>query len=647
MNFFEAQDTARRNTRLMVVLFVLAVLSLIIITNVLVMAIMLYTQTGVVASNTSQLQTTFDGNMFLGIAVVVSTIIVLGSLFKTAVLKSGGKVVAESLGGRLIPQNSRDPQHRKILNVVEEMAIASGTQVPPVYLMDESSINAFAAGWNPGNAVIGITRGAVNYLSRDELQGVIAHEFSHIFNGDMRLNIRLVGILHGILLLGIMGYYLMRSVRYMGRSRNREGGSLVMAIFMLGLGLTVIGYCGTFFGNWIKAAVSRQREYLADASAVQFTRNPDSIAGALKKIGGGNVGSTLLSPAAPEYSHAYFSQGISSFLFATHPPLEKRILRIDPRWDGKFVVPQRQQPEAEDKPESKAKPSSKTAKSAVVTAATVGTVVSEVLHAIDKIGQPTEAEYQQARDLLSGIPLQIREAAEDPFGVRALIYSFILHDDMDVQLKQLEHLETMADPAVYETVKKLFPEVVSLPARFKLPVIELCFPALKVLSAPQYELFRGNVEVLIKIDNKIDIREWVIQRLVIQQLDLEFGYRKPAVAKYNHIGAVKQEFELILSLVVYAEHKNDDEAKKAFTAGIKSVGATALKIIPKSQINVRELNRAMDKLEKLKPVLKPRVLQAVVAAITVDNNVTITGAELLRTLASCLDSPIPVIEGLQ
>src|SRR5690606_23091198 len=223
-----------------------------------------------------------------------------------------------------------------LLNVVEEMAIASGTPVPPVYLMEESAINAFAAGFAPGDAVIGITRGAIETLSRDELQGVIAHEFSHILHGDMRLNIRLIGILHGIMVLGIMGYYLLRSTGLSSR-RNNNGANLAL----LGIGLIVIGYAGTFFGNLIKAAVSRQREFLADASAVQYTRNPAGIADALKRIGGGQ-GSVMENPRTAEISHALFSNGLTfslTSIFATHPPLEARIRRIQPDWDGSYELP--------------------------------------------------------------------------------------------------------------------------------------------------------------------------------------------------------------------------------------------------------------------------------------------------------------------
>ena len=334
MDFFRSQDIARRNTVKLVVLFALALLSLIAITNLLVMVML-----GMVAeslpANVPLLQR-IDWHLFLWVSLAIVGVVGFGSLYKIASLSGGGARVAELLQGKLLIPGGSNLSEQKILNVVEEMAIASGTPVPPVYVLEEQGINAFAAGYTPADAVIGITRGAIETLSRDELQGVIAHEFSHILHGDMRLNIRLIGILHGIMVLGIMGYYLLRST---GRTRRSKKGGGEIAV--VALGLMVIGYAGTFFGNLIKAAVSRQREFLADASAVQYTRNPDGIADALKRIGGAPQGSVLENPGASEISHALFSNGLRmsfSSLFATHPPLEQRIRRIQPQWDGSFEV---------------------------------------------------------------------------------------------------------------------------------------------------------------------------------------------------------------------------------------------------------------------------------------------------------------------
>ena len=299
MDFFRSQDLARRNTTRMVLLLALAVLTLIAITNLLVMLVFGSLQNG--EDGTVSLAR-FDWGTFLLIGTGVTLVVLAGSLWKIGQLAGGGKVVAEALGGPLVRRDTTDPELRRALNVVEEMAIASGSPVPPVYLLsDEEGINAFAAGFTTGDAVIGLTRGTIRDLSRDELQGVVAHEFSHILNGDMRLNLRLIGILHGILLIGLIGSRVLRSTSH--RSSKNSGGAAI-----LGLGLMAIGSGGTFFGSLIKASVSRQREFLADASAVQFTRNPFGIAGALKRIGGST--SRLHADQAEAMSHLYFAEGV-------------------------------------------------------------------------------------------------------------------------------------------------------------------------------------------------------------------------------------------------------------------------------------------------------------------------------------------------
>lgn len=327
MDFFAYQEQARRLTYRLIVLFGLAVIGIILTCYFLAVFALAYAQYGPQWEKGDL----WDPVLFGWITLGISTLIGLCSGFKIIQLRGGGKIVAEELGGRLLSSSSVDLTERKILNIVEEMAIASGVPTPPVYMMDkEPGINAFAAGYTPQNAVIAVTRGCVEELSRDELQGVIAHEFSHILNGDMRINIHLMGILFGILIIGMMGYYAFRMTPYRNSKEDRTG----IFILIIGLGLIVIGSIGTFFGNLIKSAVSRQREFLADASAVQFTRNPEGIAGALKKIAGYKKGSGILNPKAPEASHLFFAKGVFEGLFATHPPIDERICRLDKSWEG-------------------------------------------------------------------------------------------------------------------------------------------------------------------------------------------------------------------------------------------------------------------------------------------------------------------------
>src|SRR6202789_2648434 len=341
MDFFAQQEKTRKKTKWLVIYFILAVAAMIaaiyIAAVVIFSGVQLHQHRGNYYNDQSTPQISlWDPQIFLGVALGTIAIILIGSSYKTMALAAGGSAVSEMMGARLISSNTTDTDERKLLNVVEEMAIASGVPVPQVYVMDdEDGINAFAAGHKPGDATVTITRGCMKLLSRDELQGVIGHEFSHILNGDMRLNLRLMGTIFGILCLAIVGRVLLQALRG-GRGKNGA------PIALIGLILFVIGYIGVFFGRLIQAAVSRQREFLADASSVQFTRNPNGITGALKKIGGlGENGSRLSHAHSEELSHMFFGNGISEAfigLLETHPPLTDRIRAFDPNFDGKFPM---------------------------------------------------------------------------------------------------------------------------------------------------------------------------------------------------------------------------------------------------------------------------------------------------------------------
>lgn len=652
MNFFESQERVRKSTFLLVLLFGLAVVTLIVMVNLLVMVVFGYINRQQLQEGGTLIQL-MDWQTFAAVSAGVVVVVLAGSLYKIMALSAGGKVVAESLGGKLIPQNTKDPKQRKLLNVVEEMAIASGTPAPPVYLLaDEPAINAFAAGFSPRDAVIGVTQGMIDHLSRDQLQGVIAHEFSHIFNGDMRLNIRLIGILNGILILGIIGYYLLYSASFSRRGRNSGKGA--GGILALAIGLMVIGFAGTFFGGLIKAAVSRQREYLADASAVQFTRNPDGIAGALKRIGGLESGSKVESPGALEVSHAFFAQGVSGFmqaLSATHPPLAKRILRIDPHWDGKFA--------ASDKPDKTVSPregglshEEETSNNETMTRealakhlATVvtGAAMADVASAIDQIGSPKPETINHARSLLAELPTIIIEAAREPYGARAVIYSLILDSGQEVRDRQLARLQTHADPAVLVLTRKLLPEMDGLDSQYRLPLIDIAIPALKQLSLDQYQAFRDNLVALIDMDSRVDLLEWSLQKILFTHLDGQFFKLSHPKTRYSHVGQLKPEIELILSVLAYAGQQDNNAVEEAFSAATKILEISGLQVVAENEISFVNLDRALKKVEMLKPLAKPQLLKACTASVLHDQKILSVEVELLRAFSDVLGCPMPPV----
>ncbi len=654
MNFFEAQDSARRSTTLLILLFLLALLFLLGLSNFLLFEFLYFIEFSALTFSLAKLSLVFDSSLSVMLSAGILLFIILGSVYKILQLSSGGSVVAQHLGGVIIPRSSSDPLHKKILNVVEEMAIASGMPVPQVYILNERGINAFAAGWKTTNAVIGITQGALEALSREELQGVIAHEFSHIFNGDMRLNIRLIAILHGILMIGMLGGIILRSLRFMRSSRNSKGsGQAVLLIIGIGGALAVIGYSGTFFGNWIKSLISKQREYLADASAVQFTRSSEGIANALKKIGGAVPGSAILATRVDEYSHAYFATGeaggLSMFSFSTHPPLKQRILRMQPHWDGKYLLEKRKpSPDHDANKKSDKDQNKKDFVTSMAVGAGINIAINDAIHALDNIGDVTTEQVEAAHIWHQQLPDVVLANAENPYGAQALILALLIDKNSEIKKQQYAVLNTALGELHTENVKQLQANIIELGNNQTLPLIDLALPTLREMTVEQYQRFKPCIQQLIKADKKVDMREWIIQRVVLQHLDEQYGFRKKTIAKYFVIGSAKKASELILSLLAYLEHKDQQsagvsQAQMAFDVAKLSIGASAFRLLDKDSISLDNLNDAMDELELLKPVLKKRFLTACVSCITHDGKVGIKAFELTRAIASCLDCPMPPV----
>lgn len=647
MNFFEHQEKARRNTGRLVGLFLVAVIGLIVGIYILVMMLFLGGVEHFGDENEAIAQlgpvTFWRPDVLAGVALAVGGVVSAGSLYKTAQLAGGGEPLALSLGGRRILENSSDQVERKVLNVVEEMAIASGLPVPPVYLMDrEKGINAFAAGYKPEEAVIGVTRGCVEQLSRDELQGVIAHEFSHILNGDMRLNIRLIAIVHGILLVGLIGYYLLRIAASSGsrRSSNDKGGGT--GVFLaLGLGLMAVGFAGTLIGNLIKAAVSRQREFLADASAVQFTRNPDGIAGALKQIGGLDDGSKMEASHATEASHMFFASGVRA-LFATHPPLDERISRIDRFWNAeKAILAKDSSIPSSATPTGTVGFAGGSAASSQIKASSPHPVPITISpdQAVNAIGKPTPQQIEKSHRLLETIPKEVRDAAHEPFGARAVIYALLLDADYESCQKQFEHLASKADPAVHKKTLELHTATTRLPREVRLPLVDICLAPLKDLSASQYARFRENIDALAKADNKLSLFEWTLQKIVFHVLDPYFGHshdRKPGRPTPDDVAVV-------MSALAHAGGGDSDVIEAAFRRGIAATGLKNCTLVPWDRHVLNQLNVSLESLTRLPNKSKARLIRGLSETASADGKLVANEIELLRAVATTLDCPMPLV----
>ncbi|BFM10823.1 M48 family metallopeptidase [Simiduia litorea] len=643
MNFFEHQDQAKSQTKKLILLLAVAVLALIIVTAFFVAILLHYSQGAALPSTELQnfwqnFFSLLDWHLLLGVATAVLIVVLLGSLYRISQLRQGGSVVAESLNGRLLNTADCDLKEKRLLNIVEEMAIAAGVPVPPVYLLDEIGINAFAAGYDPKDAVIGVTRGSLEQLNREQLQGVIAHEYSHILHGDMRLNLRLVGILHGILLIGLIGHMLLRS----GRHSRKNGGGIAL----FGLGLIVIGFAGTFCGNLIKSAVSRQREYLADASAVQFTRNPLGISEALQRIGGYPAASSMEAENASEYSHFYFANGLRNWIggwYSTHPPLDDRIRRINPTWRGNFLSQKTADPELGENDlghyGAAGNPSiSGFAESPATNQPSSQAVASSHQHLSDQnitaeIGNPSSAALAVAGQLLDSIGTRIREACHNPASAMAIIYGLLFTDT--VKLEQESYIGVHAPKPIFNLYKHYLGAVAALPIAQRLPVIDLCLPSLKALSEPQLAQFRSVIIGLIKADNHLSLTEWCVFRILQNSL---FARKKPK-GKPLDIVECGTEIDQILTLV--ALQSSASSQQKAYSSALKSLNLDNREL--GEQAGYAVLDKSLATLNRLKPLQKPRLLKALMLSIQTDGAIDIAEYELLRVIADGLDCPMPLL----
>lgn len=691
MNFFQHQDNARKRTRLLVLYYVMALFALALMFYALVVFIISMVDN----SYAAQLRDVnyFDPLLFLATSCGVVLVIGGASALKSLELAGGGgDAVAQQLGGKLLTSAStRDFKERQLLNIVEEMAIAAGINVPNVYLLDhEATINAFAAGFTPNTAAIGVTRGSLEYLNRDELQGVIAHEFSHILNGDMRINIRMISILFGLNLLLIIGWMIFRiageSSRYRAISsrsdNNNSGGGVMLVLFVLGLGFVIIGVLGTFLSSLIQAAISRQREYLADASAVQFTRNPDGIAGALKKIGCPNVSSRIRSPNAGEASHMFIANifGRSSFaeLMATHPTLAERIHRIDPNFNGVFPTSLQRVDSAQEVQKEEAKKAKQPFNFGILGEngplgnvlpsqsggpnAAVGTVIGASLldagnaapvpvamkvppKVAEQVGAMQSGKVTVADSLLHAIPDPIRQLAREPLGARAIICAVLLDPRADIRDKQLAILAEKLDQPTRDLTLKINSQLAAFPPESRITLVQIALPALRQLSAAQYRPFRLLVEDLVAADAEVDLFEYTLRGLLLNDLDIHFGMIKASGAQYFSLNAAKAPLVTVLSLLAHAGHESEAEVGKAFKAGLSEFGTSGF-ILPKSSCTLAAFDVALKRLALFSPQIKERLIRSFCACLLADNVITPKEGELLRAIAANLNCPLPPLERL-
>ena len=610
MNFYEHQDRARKRTKIIVFLFVIAVVMIVGIVAIPVGVISEW-NTGAVAL----------AAVFCVLIVGISTFVKLGQL------NSGGHVVAEMLGGSVLQNQTRNRAEQKVRNIVEEMAIASGMPVPPVYIIEDSSINAFAAGWTPSDAVIGVTRGCIEQLSRDELQGVIAHEFSHISHGDMRINIRLIGVIFGIMALGITGWIFVRHIgpiilHSSARSRSKEGAGgagIALAIILFGVFLVICGAVGTFFGRLIQAAVSRQREFLADASAVQYTRNPSGIGNALRRIGGIPENSSI-SKDAGQCNHMFFSQAVHS-LFASHPPIEERVARVE-GIDVSSI------PKSGDVQKNQS--------DGLVSGFSAGVVRGVVQDA----GVIQEKYIERANRAIKNISPVIREALGDAWSARLVMFALFVDTS---QPKQKDVFKNMLTKQEWSELNKLIPLVDKSDRASRLPMVDLAAPSLKLLSSKQQIVFAKQLETVASSDNIVSRFEWVVMYVIKKHLANNLLH-KVSSGSNKKLVSFQKEAIVTLSTLAYSGAENKPCAVAAFDHALQIIGLPKGLMIDVAKCTSEYMQYSLSKLQNLRFSEKQKLLIACEACVEHDGMVTVAEAETIRAIGDVLDCPIPLFQ---
>ena len=613
MDFFEAQNAAQKQTRILLCQFCLCVVGVVLAVCLFTWWLVVFAGIGegreqLIDWNEVNLQSLNVPWIILGKTALATLVLILTAVAaKTYTLREGGGVVARDLGGRLVDPSTSDRDERRLLNIVEEMAIASGVPVPQVYVLDEEKgINAFAAGTEPGNAAIGCTQGCLVELSRAELQGLIAHEFSHILNGDIRLNLRLIGWVFGLVSISMLGRLLFKGLKHARHSNTNSNGNAggLFLVFIIGVALIVIGGVGVFFARLLQASISRQREFLADASAVQFTRDTSGIEGALRKAKRRN--NIIVSPKAAEASHCFFVDGERfAYGLETHPPIQERIQRIV---------------------------RNSSAQSGKKSTSTRQGSSSSLLKDIGNLSTPQRVNVLKTKDIFWEVKEEWLLATQTPSQAQLLVFALLLSrggELEDSEISCLASSETSEDLSMVVEWKKGLKEIHS--AR-KIALLDLVVSTLRRLSFEEYEHFIAKTRALIASDGKVDLFEFMLQRQLDYHLKIHFLPQPPKRVLYHSIEEVKGELEIIASTFAHL----DSHPLEAFQSGMSEIGGQL-----QEQVAIDRIDDVLKKLESTSPLLKKKIVHVCAQITAHDNQLTSHEAELLRAMADGIGCVIP------
>ncbi len=650
LHFEDKQRRAGRQTLWLLVAYFLSYATIVYLTYSLMQALTHVATEGVARPRFMALyllgcpfDASIPGNprVLVNIALAIALILLCSWLATWCNLRHGGVALARLIGAERIVPKTAGKFDRRLHNIVEEIAIASGTRVPQVFVLrHEKGINSFSAGWRADDAILCVTQGLVDQLSRDEQQAVVAHEFSHILHGDTRLNMRLLGLLvgshvliffswgaAGSILAGVLYppfmMYLVLIVEAMQLPTDDFQGYYVAAILVFALaGVSLFNLIMNVF---LKLAISRRRIYLADACAVQWTRFPAALISALRKIEQNPFGSRVLHSRAGSVSHMTFAsvfrgRSISRFL-DTHPTLKSRIRAIESRRE---LWPE--EPKREPRPELTQDPIERAARD----------------WSTDGALREVPLELASTADLLRAIPADIRQLAAETGTVMPLVYALLLDGHDEIRGKQFAMIETLSGVESRDRVREIAAKTDPLAERLRPPLAEITFPTLRGLTAEQYAAFRKTVNALIRADGRIDLFEYTFSALLVRDLDLHFRLIPEARVRYFSCQAVLDPFIVVLSRIAYAGNRGDGMLMRSYQEGIAVFGIRR-PILPVKECGMDRLDAALKKLAESSPAVKRRIMRALTACVMADNVVTLKERETLRAVSAMLGLPMPVL----
>lgn len=630
MNFFEHQQRARQRTWLLAFLFALAAGLTVVLANAVVLAVVALSSADFYLMPSVRQWMGAHPAIFIWTSIGTLGAIGAASMYRMASLSGGGSV-AGALGGVPVEGDPADPRRRQLQNVVEEMAIAAGLPAPAVYVLEqEPGINAFAAGFSPSDAAIAVTRGTLEFLTRDELQGVVAHEFSHILNGDMRLNTRLLGVLYGILFIGLAGRTIVRGLAYARGSSRRGGAHVIALVFVSGFALIVIGYFGTFLGAMIRAAVSRQRELLADASAVQFTRNPHGIAGTLKKIAVSPLRTVLQTVDSEEIGHMLIADGRKMFagFFATHPPIIERIKAIDRRFDPAELE------------RIKLNPVGITVPTAVPKAGAAPSLPISPALVIAAVGSLSDVQLEAAARREAEIPEALVRAAHSRTHAPGLVLALVLSKNAGERARQIDRMRSRLPETLFPHVEAFVSMAAPLDPAHRLPLIEIAFPALRQRSPEELRRLVTVIDELCRADGRYDVLDYALVRRLRVQLG-EAAEPRAVAPPAARLHALRDEARILFSVVAHAGSRDRHAAQRAYAEGMQHLFGTPAPPYAPPEPWIASLDRSLTRLDALAPAAKESLIEALAMAILHDRRVTLGEVELLRAICASLHCPLP------